>query len=335
MRTIPRQFPAYVVDRDPAGHIVTGLRTVGLKDLNPGEVLIRVQWSGVNYKDILAAAGHRGIVSHFPHVPGIDAVGVVVEDTVSNLTGTTVLVTGYGLGTEVWGGFGAYIRVPKAWCIPIPAEWDVCEMMALGTAGLTAALSLDALLGAGITPDQGAVVVTGATGGVGSTAVAILAQYGFRVTAVTRQKTAHAALIALGADTVLDMAQWAVLSPKALLSEQWVGAVDTVGGGVLGTLLKSIAYGGAVATCGMVAGTTFESSVYPFIIRGVRLLGVDSVYAPYAHRLKLWTLLATTWRPTQLQALYETIDLADLPAVLSGKRYRHPTRRTVVAVAPQ
>lgn len=320
-------FDAYVVDKDGRGAITAGLARRDIRELASPGVLLRVQYSSLNYKDALAVRGEAGIVKRFPHVPGIDAAGLLADDP----TAGPVLVTGYGLGTAVWGGYGDYARVPDDWIIPIPAGLTARESMVLGTAGLTAALSVDALLQEGLVPAGGEILVTGATGGVGSLAIMLLAKLGFTVAALTRKPAAEAYLRGLGAarvTTVLD----GDASGKALHAARWAGAVDTVGGEVLADVLKAVGYGGAVAACGMAAGTRFQGSVLPFILRGVRLLGIDSVQCPRAVREDLWTRLAGPWR-LSLTAIERVVDRHDLgPAVtalLQGAR----TGRTLVVVA--
>ena len=320
-------FDAYVVDQDGRGLITAGLARRHVHELRSPGVLIRVQYSSLNYKDALAMRGEPGIVKRFPHVPGIDAAGVLAD----NPTAAPVLVTGHGLGTEVWGGYGDYIRVPDDWIIPIPAGLTARDSMVLGTAGLTAALSVDALLQAGLEPDGGEILVTGATGGVGTLAVALLANLGFTVVAMTRKPAEQTYLRGLGAARVMAPADGDA-SDKALHRAQWAGVVDTVGGEVLAQVLKAVAYGGAVATCGMAAGTRFQGSVFPFILRGVRLLGIDSVQCPRAVREDLWARLAGPWRPSHLADIERVVDRQGLgPAamtLLQGAR----TGRTLVAV---
>ncbi len=318
---------AYVVDRDGRGGLVAGLGRRDVRELTSPGVLMRVQYSSLNYKDALAARGDPGIVKRFPHVPGIDAAGVLADDPAAG----PVLVTGYGLGTEVWGGFGDYVRVPEDWLVPIPDGLSVRDSMILGTAGLTAALSVDALLQAGLDPAAGEVLVTGATGGVGSLAVMLLARLGFSVVALTRKPAAEAYLQGLGAARV-QVARSAPAPAKALHKAQWAGAIDTVGGETLAFVLKGVGYGGAVAACGMAGGADFPGSVYPFILRGVRLFGIDSVQCPHAVREDLWRRLAGPWRPARLADIERVVDRRDLDTAIAALLDGERTGRTLVRV---
>ncbi len=260
-----------------------------LADLPDGEVLIRVHYSSLNYKDALSATGNRGVTRTFPHTPGIDAAGVVEHSKVAEFTaGDEVIVTGYDLGMNTYGGMAQYIRVPAAWVIKRPAGLSLRESMILGTAGLTAALCVDKLLRAGLTVDAGPVLVTGATGGVGSIAIVLLKQLGFDVTAVTGKTEQAEFLRQLGAKQVIDREALTVGTDKALLKPQWAGVVDTVGGDILFNAVKSLQYGASAACCGLTAGIDFKASVLPFILRGVNLLGVDSVELPLVNKASMW-----------------------------------------------
>jgi len=324
-----RSFMAYVVSRDPHGGLVYGLASRSLEDLGSSGPLIQVQFSSLNYKDALAARGEPGIVKTLPHVPGIDAAGTIVGEEHS---AGAVLVTGFGLGTEVWGGYGDYVRVPREWIVPIPRGLTAKESMVLGTAGFTAALAVDALLNHDIDPQNGEVLVTGATGGVGSIAIMLLSQLGFRVVASTRKIEEEAYLLALGAARVIDGNKDAEGSDRPLHKARWQAAIDTVGGAVLAHALKGIGYGGAVATCGMVGGTQLQSSVFPFILRGVKLLGIDSVLCPMATREDIWQRLATTWRPRDFTLLHRPISRGELDPAIQALLQGSHTRRALVCV---
>ncbi len=323
-----RPFVAYVVDRDKDGGLVHGLVERPLSDLGSEGLLVQVQFSSLNYKDALAARGNPALIKTWPHVPGIDAAGLVVGEEDAG----PVLLTGFGLGVEVWGGFGNYVRVPRAWVLPVPKGLTVSESMILGTAGLTAALAIQALLDGGIDPGKGEVLVTGATGGVGSITVMLLSQLGFRVAAWTRKTEEEPYLLALGAARVLSPEGESQGSQRALHTPRWQAAVDTVGGVVLADVLKAITYGGAVAACGMAGGTELPSSVFPFILRGVRLLGIDSVQCPMAVREKMWQRLAGDLRPRDFALLHRSLSRGELdPAIDAMLQGRH-TRRALVRV---
>lgn len=295
-----------------------------LADLPAGELLVRVKYSSLNYKDALSASGNRGVTRSFPHTPGIDAAGVVEASSVAEFSvGDEVIVTGYDLGMNTAGGFGQYIRIPAAWALKRPQGLSLREAMVLGTAGLTAALCVDKLEQSGLTPDAGLVLVTGATGGVGSVAVALLASLGYRVAASTGKAEQADYLKSLGAEQVVLRADLQAGTDKAMLKEQWAGAVDCVGGDILFNVVKSLRYGASVACCGLTAGVTFKASVLPFILRGVNLLGVDSVELPLVVKASMWDRLSLQWK-VNLEALVSEVSLEQLPAaiaqVLAGKQ---------------
>ncbi len=310
-RTADGEFQSAVVERDTAS-------------LPAGDVLVRVQYSSLNYKDALSASGNPGVTRHFPHTPGIDAAGVIEASSVEGFApGEEVIVTGYDLGMSTSGGFGQYIRVPAGWLVKCPAGLSLRESMLLGTAGLTAGLCVAKLLRAGFTPEDGPVLVSGATGGVGSIAVSLLAQLGCQVVAVTGKTEQADFLRRLGASEVVPRQALQEGTAKPLLKEQWAAAVDTVGGDILFNIVKSLRHGGSVACCGLTAGIDFQASVLPFILRGVNLLGVDSVEIPLADKAAIWDKLAGPWKITALEGLVEEIGLEQLPGaiqrILAGK----------------
>jgi len=275
-----------------------------MDELPEGDVLIRVQFSSLNYKDALAASGHPGIVKRFPHVPGIDVAGTVVaSDAKEFIAGDQVLVTGYDGGATRWGGWAEFVRVPHDWIVPLPEGLTLREAMILGTAGLTAALCLDSLQKHGLRPDSGPIVVTGATGGVGSVAVAILGKLGYDVAAVTGKAEAHEYLQRLGAACILAREDVDDRSDRPLLSARWAGGVDTVGGNILGTLLRSLHHGGCVAACGLAGSNELPVTVYPFILRAVTLAGIDAALCPMTSRLEAWQRLAAAWKPENLESI--------------------------------
>lgn len=308
-----KTFQAMIVEEVEPKKFARRIGERQIDDLPQGELLIRVHYSSLNYKDALSATGNRGVTRNFPHTPGIDAAGVVEESTVERFkAGDEVVVIGNDLGMNTSGGFGQYIRVPAAWVVNLPKSLSLRESMIYGTAGFTAALSVHKLLAAGVKPEQGKVVVTGATGGVGSVAVAILAQEGFEVVAATGKITEAEFLHGLGAAEVVHRSEFDDDSGRPLLRELWAGAVDTVGGNTLATLLKTTKYNGSVTCCGMVTGPNFTSSVFPFILRGVSLLGVDSVECGGDVRQQIWDKIAADWKLDQLETLAKDCTLPTL-----------------------
>ncbi|MFZ5755795.1 MAG: YhdH/YhfP family quinone oxidoreductase [Pseudomonadota bacterium] len=296
------------------GGYVTRLVERTPDELPAGEVTVRVAWSSLNYKDALSLSGNKGVTRKYPHTPGIDAAGTVVASSSAQVkAGDRVIVTGYDLGMNTDGGFGECIRVPASWVVPAPPGLDLRTAMALGTAGLTAALCVDSLLQVGIAPSQGEVLVTGASGGVGSVAVMLLAQHGFSVIAGSGKADRAAWLKGIGAQDVIGREALLAGSEKAMLKERWAGVVDTVGGDILFNAVKATKYGGSVACCGLTAGANFSGNVFPFILRGVNLLGVDSVELPLDIKLQMWDLLANEWRLPTLASITEEIGLEQVP----------------------
>jgi putative YhdH/YhfP family quinone oxidoreductase len=284
-----------------------------------GEVLIKVQYSSVNYKDALSASGNPGVTRNFPHTPGIDAAGTVVSDSTGQFSeGAEVVVFGYDLGMNTCGGYGEYIRIPAAWVLNKPAELSFEDAMRWGTAGYTAALSVEKLLKADIRPDAGKVIVTGATGGVGSVAVALLAKLGFSVVAVTGKADATEWLLNIGASEVLNRADLLPMAAKPMTRPLYQAGIDTCGGNMISAVLPQLQYGGALTTCGMVAGAEFSASVFPFILRGVDLLGVDSVEVQQTQKQLLVKKIATDWQLPSLVDSTTTIGRSELPIVLAN-----------------
>ena len=325
-------FPCYLVRKGGDGPVAAGVEMVSEDELPAGEVVVRVAYSSLNYKDALACQGHPGVVRSFPHVPGIDCAGTVVESAVDELQpGDEVLVTGYELGSGRWGGFARFVRVPAEWIVPLPAGLSVREAMIYGTAGFTAAQCVTAIVERGIGPGDGPVVVTGATGGVGALSVAILAKLGYEVAAVTGKVERHSWLHDLGASRILGRDEVVDTSDRPLLAARWAAAVDTVGGRPLTTILRATRYRGCVAACGLVAGPELALSIYPFILRGVTLAGIDSAKCPRPQRLEMWRKLSGAWRVENLDRLAEEVTLDGLgervAAMLAG---RHVGRTLVV-----
>ena len=320
------KFDCLMVRRNESDAVTAAVERIAAAELPPGDVLIRVACSSLNYKDALACQSHPGIVRKLPHVPGIDAAGKVVESTSADFRpGDEVLVTGYDMGTSHWGGYSEYIRVPAGWVVAMPAGMTPEVAMSYGTAGFTAAQCVAAILHHGIEPGDGEVAVTGASGGVGSLSVAILAKLGYRVVAVTGKPEQASLLEQLGALRVISREDAGEDSGKPLLPTRWAAAVDTVGGNTLATLLRSTEHRGCVAACGLAASADLPLTVYPFILRGVTLAGIDSAQCPRDSRLKIWQRLATDWRIVGLEKLTRKITLADVPSaaaeMLAGKTF--------------
>lgn len=311
------KYKALLVEEAPDGNFSRAIVERDLDQLPAGDVLVRVRYSSVNYKDALSANGNKGVTRNYPHVPGIDAAGEVAASEDSRFSpGDEVIICGYDLGMNTAGGFGQYIRVPAGWVMSRPAGLSLRDSMVLGTAGFTAAICVEKLLRNGLSPDDGEVVVTGATGGVGMVAVALLAKLGFRVVASTGKSAQASLLESIGAARVVDRKDLQEVSGRPLLKELWAGAVDVVGGATLANLLKTVRYGGSVACCGLVGSPQLETSVFPFIIRGVNLLGVDSVNLPLADKQRLWERLAGEWKSEHLASLGHEIGMNQLPECL-------------------
>ena len=303
-KTGERKFERRVVDRDTA-------------DLPAGDLLIDVQYSSLNYKDALSAIGNPGVTRQYPHTPGIDAAGTVVESSSNQFApGDAAIVIGFDLGMNTPGGFGQRIRVPAGWAVPMPDGLDARSAMILGTAGFTAALAVDRLEAAGMRPDGGPVLVTGATGGVGSVAVALLARLGYEVHAATGKVSSFQYLIDLGARDVIWRQELLKGSSRALLKARWGGVVDTVGGPILFNAVKALRYGASLAACGLVASPDIPATVFPFILRGVNLLGIDSVELPLMRKADVWRKLAGPWKLDCLETLAFPLTLDNLSVAI-------------------
>jgi acrylyl-CoA reductase (NADPH) len=316
-------FDAFLLTKDDDGEQHLDWTTVDESDLMDGDVTVDVSHSTVNYKDGLALTGASPVVRRWPMIPGIDFVGTVSDSSHDGIAvGDAVVLNGWGVGETHLGGYARKARVPGEWLVPLPAAFTAAQSMAIGTAGYTAALCVLALERHGVTPDDGPVLVTGATGGVGSVAIALLAKAGFEVLASTGKADEAAYLKDLGASEIVDRAE---LSEKGrpLAKERWAGAVDAVGSHTLANVLAGTRYGGTVAACGLTQGMDLPASVAPFILRGVTLAGVDSVMAPPAARSAAWDRLARDLDTATLDAITETRPLADAPAlaedILAGR----------------
>lgn len=302
-----------------------------IDDLPDGEVLIKVAYSSVNYKDALSAKGIPGVTKNYPHTPGIDAAGTVVSSTSDTFSeGDEVIVIGFDLGMNTPGGYGEYIRVPSNWITPLPAGLSLRQSMIIGTAGLTAALCFDKLLTMGATPSDGPVIVTGATGGVGSVAVALLASKGFEVVASSGKADQVDYLKGLGASSVIGREALSEANARPMSGEVYAHGVDTVGGEILSNVIKSLKYGGSVSICGLVASPAFNTTVLPFILRGVNILGIDSVQLPVKHKTRVWNNLASDWQVSSLEDMVQEINLDGLSSVIDTIFEGGVTGRTLV-----
>lgn len=324
-------FNAILIDKTDDTQSVS-LTTVDESQLPEGDVTIDVAYSTLNFKDGLAITGSSPVVRKFPMVPGIDLAGTVRESSHADWkAGDKVVLNGWGVGEGHWGGLAQVARLKGDWLVPLPAAFSEKQAMAIGTAGYTASLCVEALVKAGVTPEQGEVLVTGATGGVGSVAVALLKKAGFTVVGSTGKASEADYLTQLGADSIIDRAE---LSEKGrpLAKERWAGVVDSVGSHTLVNACAAVKYGGAVAACGLAQGADFPATVMPFILRGVRLLGVDSVMAPKAARLAAWDRLARDLDPALLDVIGAEIGLNDAIAVASDLLAGKVRGRVVVDV---
>lgn len=330
--SIPDTFSAIVVSSEGQQQAEPRLATLAPADLPPGEVVVRVAYSSLNYKDALACQGHPGVVNSLPHVPGIDCAGEIAESTSPDYqVGDAVLITGYGLGAPAWGGLSQYARVPAEWVVPMPAGLNARSAMVYGTAGFTAAQCVDALVRHGVTPESGPVCVTGGTGGVGVVALAVLAKLGYEVTVVSGKQEHHDTLQALGAYEVVGR-DALDSGDSALLKARWAGAVDTVGGAPLASLLRSTHHRGCVAACGLVAGDQLSLTVMPFILRGVTLCGIDSAKCPRGPREEMWRLLSGDWKVDLPDAMVGEVTLDEVPAEVEKLLAGRHVGRTVVRV---
>lgn len=332
MTGIPAHFRAYVAEK-AGDRVERGVRSFAEADLPAGEVDIRVAWSSVNYKDGLATRADGKVARISPLIPGIDLAGTVVASADRSIdVGSSVLAHGYDLGVARHGGYAEYQRVPAGWVVPLAPGLSTREAMAIGTAGFTAAMSVVALEDRGLQPDDGPVLVTGASGGVGGTALAILAERGYEVWAVTGKAEETERLRSLGATGILSRDE-VTAEGRALDAERWAGAVDAVGGATLPYVLRTLRHGGAVAASGNAGGAKLETTVFPFILRGVALLGMDSVPVPIARRRELWDRLATDLRPRELGTHVTEVSLEELDGALDAIVSGSARGRWVVRVA--
>lgn len=325
------QFKAMLVSGTGSGKYQHKIVKKEIQDLPEGDILINVKYSSLNYKDALSAKGNKGVTKKFPHTPGIDAAGVVVEsDNLNFQVGDQVIVTGYDLGMNTPGGFAQYIRVPSQWVVKLPRKLSLRESMMFGTAGFTAALSVYKLIQSGVQPADGEILVTGATGGVGIMAVGILGRLNYQVIAATSKTEEKKMLQYIGAKDVIERERLAEPSKEVLSKGRWAGVIDTVGGTMLSNAIKATQHGGSVTCCGNVASDEISSSIYPFILRGVSLLGVDSAQCDMQTRIKIWDKLATVWKIDKLSYNIAEVSLDDLGIKLDDMLKGQHIGRTIV-----
>jgi acrylyl-CoA reductase (NADPH) len=325
-------FKALVVDTN-GGTVSASLQTIDERTLPAGNVRVAVEYSTVNYKDGLVVTGQGGLVKRYPHVPGVDFAGTVLESAhPAHKPGDKVVLTGWRVGETQWGGFSQKAQVDGDWLVPLPAGLTTRQAMAIGTAGLSAMLAIIALENHGLAPSDGEVLITGAAGGVGSVAVAILAKLGFQVIASTGRAEAQAYLEQLGAAAVIDRSPFAETAKRPLEGERWAGCIDSVGGNTLARVLAQMRYGRSVAAVGLAGGNKLDHTVIPFLLRGVNLLGIDSVMCPMPRRLQAWNRLQKDLPLDKLDAITQVAPLGEIPR-LAAQILRGQIRgRTVIDV---
>jgi putative YhdH/YhfP family quinone oxidoreductase len=310
------EFKAFWVEKNEQD-VTHSIITRNTSDLPEGEVLIKVAYSSVNYKDALSAKGMPGVTRQYPHTPGIDAAGTVAESSAAQFSvGDEVICIGYDLGMNTAGGYGQYIRVPASWVVAMPKGLDSRKAMVIGTAGFTAALCVEKIEQMGATPKDGPVLVTGASGGVGSIAVLLLAKLGYEVVASSGKSDQVDFLKSLGASQVIGRDELSAADKRPMLAPQYAHAVDCVGGEILSNVIKTLKPLGSVAICGLVASPAFSTTVLPFILRGINVLGVDSVEIPLDYKARIWQRLATDWDLGELADLTTEVGLDGLSAVI-------------------
>lgn len=309
-------YQALVVS-EKEGKYIQEVKELNTRDLPKGDVLIQVHYSSLNYKDALSAVGNKGVTKNYPHTPGIDATGIVIESESENFgVGEEVVVSGYDLGMNTPGGYGRFIRVPAEWVVKLPENLTMKEAMIIGTAGFTAGISINRLTEL-VKPADGRIIVSGATGGVGSVALSILSKLGYETVAVSGKESEYPFIESLGAGGIISRTDFLALDKKPILSSKYAGGIDTVGGVILENIIKSLKPLGVVTTCGSVSGTELNVSVFPFILRGISLIGVSAQNYPMELRAKLWEKIADEWKPTNLMNIYNEITLHELPDAIS------------------
>ena len=326
-----KTFKAMVVSEGENNQFIREIKDRNLDNLPEGDVLIKVVYSSLNYKDVLSSIGNRGVTKKYPHTPGIDAAGIVAESQSKDfIAGDEVIVTSYDLGMNTSGGFGQYIRVPSQWVVKMPEHLSFRESMIFGTAGFTAALSVYRLVDYGVTPNKGRILVSGATGGVGSIAVSILVKAGYEVVAVNGIVDEKDFLLEIGAKEVISIEEATDSGGKPLLKGLWAGGIDTIGGEILVTMIKSLQSDGGVTCCGNVGSHDLPLNVYPFILRGVTLMGIDSQNCPMPMRLKVWNKIANEWKLEHLELLTTEVSLDELDERIDLILQKKHKGRTIV-----
>jgi putative YhdH/YhfP family quinone oxidoreductase len=327
-------FRAFVVNKTEEG-FTAGIKELTLADLPPGEVLIKIAYSGVNYKDGLASIPEGRVVRSYPFVPGIDLAGIVAESSDSRFKpGDEVLATSYELGVSHYGGYSEYARVKTDWVVPLPAGLTLKEAMALGTAGFTAALAIHQLEKNGLQPQNGPVLVTGATGGVGSIGISILSALGYTVAASTGKSSEHDYLKELGASEILSREETSAESNRPFEKERWAGSLDSVGGSTLAYLIRTTKYAGSITAYGNTGGTNLNTTVFPFILRAINLLGIESVNCPMELRSLLWRRLASDYKPRHLlDMIGHEVPLEELPQALATILKGGARGRTIIKMS--
>ena len=315
-------YKALVVEELDGG-FNSSVKSLNTDDLPKGEVIVQVHYSSLNYKDALSVSGNKGITKKYPHTPGIDAAGkVVFSENEEFQIGDDVIVTGYDLGMNTPGGFGQFISVPAEWVVKLPVGLTLKESMIIGTAGFTAGISISRLVEL-VKPSDGKVLVSGATGGVGSVALSILSKIGYQTVAISGKDAESEFIMSLGTVEIFPRSQFQEVDKRPMLSAKYAGAIDTVGGPILENILKSIQPLGAVTTCGSVSSTQLNMSVFPFILRGISLIGISAQNYPTSLRAGLWSKLANEWKPNNIVNLYTEISLSDIndavSRILNGK----------------
>lgn len=306
-------FKSMVVTETKDKEYKREIKNKSMIDLPKGDVIVHVKYSSLNYKDALSSIGNKGVTREYPHTPGIDAAGIIVDSKNDKFkVGEKVIITGYDLGMNTSGGYQEYIRIPSEWIVKLPKGLSLKESMIYGTAGFTAALSVYKLVNSGVKPEDGDILVTGATGGVGSTAISILTKLNYSVIAATGKLDEKEMLLSLGAKDIVDRRELDDISGKAILKGRWAGVIDTVGGNMLSTAIKSVNYGGSVTCCGNVLSAELSTSIYPFILRGISLFGIDSVQCDMNTRITIWDKLAKDWKVDNINDNVEEVSLEGL-----------------------